>query len=63
MMKNEIDIYMDYVIAFGVRVNRPNRVSRSDWLDFWEGSKPCKKTHRNAHYIQSDEQRAHVRSR
>lgn len=33
-MKN-IVIYMDYVVAFGVRVDRPSWMSRLDWECFW----------------------------
>jgi hypothetical protein len=35
-MNHEIDIYMDYVIAFGQRINRPSRISRSVWIEYWE---------------------------
>ena len=31
-----IDIYMDYVIIEGQRVNRPSAIPRSRWIRFWE---------------------------
>ena len=35
MIRHEIDVSLDYVIAFGQRVDRPDRVSRADWDAFW----------------------------
>jgi hypothetical protein len=32
----QVDIYMDYVMFCGQRINRPNHVSRSDWMRVWE---------------------------
>lgn len=32
----EIGIYPDYVVIEGVRIDRPGRISRSAWVDFWE---------------------------
>jgi hypothetical protein len=31
-----IEVYMDYVIICGQRVNRPSWYARSLWLAFWE---------------------------
>lgn len=36
MTKISIDLYMDYVIIEGQRVNRPPRLARSVWMAFWE---------------------------
>lgn len=33
---NENDIWPDYVIAFGVRIDRPRRMSAMQWMAFWE---------------------------
>lgn len=33
---SNIDIYMDHVIVFGQRVNRPSWMSRWAWGTFWE---------------------------
>lgn len=35
----DIDVYMDHVIVNGVRVERPARISRSDWMAWWERCK------------------------
>lgn len=35
-MTSEIEIDMDHVVAFGQRIERPDRMSRSQWLEFWE---------------------------
>ena len=35
-MEINIEFGMDYVVVEGVRVTRPGRVSRSQWLEFWE---------------------------
>lgn len=32
----EIIIYLDYIIVVGQYVKRPSRISRSQWLVFWE---------------------------
>jgi len=32
----QIDISMDYVDINGTRVMRPARISRSEWLAYWE---------------------------
>lgn len=34
-MRRDVEIYMDYVILFGTRVERPSRVPRSEWEQFW----------------------------
>lgn len=34
-MNNEIDIYMDYVVAFGQTIKKPKRISVSEWERFW----------------------------
>jgi hypothetical protein len=31
-----IEIHMDYVVVEGVRIDRPSRLSRSQWVEFWE---------------------------
>ena len=31
-----IEIYMDHVVVFGQRVDRPDSQPRSQWLYFWE---------------------------
>ena len=35
-MRVEIDVSMDFVTIEGQRVNRPDHISRSDWMRFWE---------------------------
>lgn len=32
----QVDIYQDYVIIEGQRVNRPKAIARSDWMKLWE---------------------------
>jgi len=34
-----IDIWPDYVMIEGQRVNRPSAISRSQWIRFWEQAK------------------------
>jgi hypothetical protein len=31
-----VEVHMDYVVVEGVRVDRPSRLSRSQWVYFWE---------------------------
>jgi hypothetical protein len=38
-MHNEIEVFMDYVLICGQRINRPNRISRSAWMSYWENLK------------------------
>lgn len=33
----KLEVYMDYIILEGTRVNRPARLSRSRWLAIWGG--------------------------
>jgi hypothetical protein len=35
-ISSEIDVYMDYVVAFGQRIERPSRMARSQWIKYWE---------------------------
>jgi hypothetical protein len=35
MSSTDIVVYMDYVVILGVRVDRPTRISRSEWLSYW----------------------------
>jgi hypothetical protein len=35
-MKLMIDVYMDYVIIEGRRVDRPSHIARSIWISQWE---------------------------
>jgi hypothetical protein len=30
------EVQMDYVVLFGKRVDRPSRISRSQWMSHWE---------------------------
>jgi hypothetical protein len=30
------EVNMDYVVLLGTRINRPERISRSVWLKYWE---------------------------
>jgi hypothetical protein len=32
----QIDINPDHIIFEGQRINKPSRISISEWLDFWE---------------------------
>ena len=32
----EIDVWPDYVMIDGQRVNRPSRISAVQWTDYWE---------------------------
>jgi cytidylate kinase len=32
----KIEVYMDYVLIEGQRVNRPMRIARSNWMRYWE---------------------------
>lgn len=32
----EIKISVDFVVVEGVRIDRPSRIARSVWRDFWE---------------------------
>jgi hypothetical protein len=32
----EVDVYYDHVMIFGQRVNRPSRISVSQWFEIWE---------------------------
>jgi hypothetical protein len=31
-----IDVYMDYVVVEGQRINRPSYIGRSAWMGWWE---------------------------
>lgn len=35
-LKDNVDIYPDYVIVFGQRVDRPSDIARSTWMKLWE---------------------------
>lgn len=35
-LKLDVEVYMDYVLVCGQRVNRPKYVARSSWLWYWE---------------------------
>lgn len=35
-MNNAIEIYMDHVIVLGTRIDRPARIARSSWMEYWE---------------------------
>lgn len=35
-MGTDLEIYMDHVILFGQRIDRPSRMARSVWMRFWE---------------------------
>jgi hypothetical protein len=31
-----VEIFLDYAVVEGVRIERPARVSRTNWVEFWE---------------------------
>jgi len=33
-----IEIYPDWVLINGVKVNRPSRIARSEWMKWWENT-------------------------
>jgi hypothetical protein len=35
-MGNEIQIFMDYILIFDQRIDRPDRISRNAWMALWE---------------------------
>jgi hypothetical protein len=35
-LKNELSVFLDYVLLFGQRIDRPDYIARSTWLSHWE---------------------------
>ena len=36
-----VDIYKDYVMFEGKRIDRPSHIAPSDWIDWWEHATLC----------------------